>query len=84
MTLPRQHSGLLASVFLSVWLLNAMDASEGLWLCGSARLLWHAGNFMLLNEDDRSPLKAIDFGLAVLYDPASLPRSDLGLEGTPW
>ena len=42
------------------------------------------GNFMLLNEDDRSPLKAIDFGLAVLYDPASLPRSDLGLEGTPW
>ena len=44
----------------------------------------HAGNFMLLNEDDRSPLKAIDFGLAVSYDPHSLPRSDLGLEGTPW
>ncbi len=39
---------------------------------------------MLLNEDDRSQLKAIDFGLAVSYDPAHLPRSDLGLEGTPW
>jgi calcium-dependent protein kinase len=42
------------------------------------------GNFMLLNSDDRSPLKAIDFGLAVPYEPDALPRSDLGLEGTPW
>lgn len=42
------------------------------------------GNFMLLNKDERSPLKAIDFGLAVPYDPKDLPRSDLGLEGTPW
>jgi calcium-dependent protein kinase len=42
------------------------------------------GNFMLANGDDRSPLKAIDFGLAVPYDPSDLPRSDLGLEGTPW
>ena len=39
---------------------------------------------MLLDEDDHSPLKAIDFGLASPYDPRALPRSDLGLEGTPW
>ena len=39
---------------------------------------------MLLNEDERSPLKAIDFGLAVSFDPEQLPRSDIGLEGTPW
>ena len=25
-----------------------------------------------------------DFGLAVFYEPSSLPRTDLGLEGTPW
>lgn len=42
------------------------------------------GNFMLLNESEESPLKAIDFGLAVFFDPAELPRTDLGLEGTPW
>ena len=42
------------------------------------------GNFMLLDESERSPLKAIDFGLAVPYDPSELPRHDLGLEGTPW
>ncbi|KAK9840536.1 hypothetical protein WJX81_000242 [Elliptochloris bilobata] len=42
------------------------------------------GNFMLLSDDDRSPLKAIDFGLAAFFDPAQLPRTDLGLEGTPW
>ena len=64
------------------WLLICVHNWQ--WLMRSARQLRHAGNFMLLNEDDRSPLKAIDFGLAVLYDPASLPRSDLGLEGTPW
>ncbi len=39
---------------------------------------------MLLSEDERSPLKAIDFGLAVSFDAEQLPRSDLGLEGTPW
>ena len=39
---------------------------------------------MLLDEDDHSPLKAIDFGLAFPYEPNTLPRSDLGLEGTPW
>ena len=42
------------------------------------------GNFMLLTEDDDSPLKAIDFGLAVFYAEDALPRSDLGLEGTAW
>ena len=42
------------------------------------------GNFMLLSEDEASPLRAIDFGLAVPYDSEHLPRSDLGLEGTPW
>lgn len=42
------------------------------------------GNFMLLNHDPRSPLKAIDFGLATPFDPQQLPRTDLGLEGTPW
>jgi calcium-dependent protein kinase len=39
---------------------------------------------MLLDNSERSPLKAIDFGLAVPFDPEALPRSDLGLEGTPW
>lgn len=55
--------------------------------CHSHRLLHRdikPGNFMLLNEDERSPLKAIDFGLAVSFDLDQLPRSDLGLEGTPW
>eukprot|EP00884_Botryococcus_braunii_P015186 jgi/Botrbrau1/23669/Bobra.55_2s0050.1 len=42
------------------------------------------GNFMLLNHLSSSPLKAIDFGLAVFYDPQQLPRTDLGLDGTPW
>ncbi|KAG2453493.1 hypothetical protein HYH02_001713 [Chlamydomonas schloesseri] len=42
------------------------------------------GNFMLLTSDDRAPLKAIDFGLAAPFDPEQLPRTDLGLEGTPW
>lgn len=39
---------------------------------------------MLLNEDVDSPLKAIDFGLATFFEPDKLPRTDLGLEGTPW
>ena len=42
------------------------------------------GNFLLLDDDERAPLKAIDFGLAVPFDPEQPPRSDLGLEGTPW
>ena len=42
------------------------------------------GNFLLLNESDGSPLKAIDFGLAMPFDPEALPLSNLGMEGTPW
>jgi len=42
------------------------------------------GNFLLSSEDERAPLKAVDFGLAVFYDDKQLPRTDLGLEGTPW
>lgn len=39
---------------------------------------------MLLSEDERAPLKAIDFGLAVPYEPEVLPLTNLGIEGTPW
>lgn len=42
------------------------------------------GNFLLASEKDDAPLKAIDFGLAVFMDDMDLPRTDLGLEGTPW
>lgn len=42
------------------------------------------GNFLLLNNSPHAPLKAIDFGLAVPFEAGSLPRRDLGLEGTPW
>lgn len=42
------------------------------------------GNFMFITSDDESPIKAVDFGLAVFYDPADLPRRDLGFDGTPW
>jgi serine/threonine protein kinase/Ca2+-binding EF-hand superfamily protein len=48
------------------------------------------GNFLLLNEGSDSPLKAVDFGLAVLWERDNdtqkdlLPRTDLGLDGTPW
>ena len=42
------------------------------------------GNFMLASDDEAAPLKAIDFGLAVPFDPAALPMTELGLEGTPW
>jgi calcium-dependent protein kinase len=42
------------------------------------------GNFMLLSDAEDAPLKAIDFGLAVFFDPKALPLTDLGLEGTPW
>ncbi|KAL4853803.1 Calcium-dependent protein kinase 34 [Chlorella vulgaris] len=55
--------------------------------CHSHRILHRdikPGNFMLLTGEEDSPLKAIDFGLAVFYEPDSLPRTDLGLEGTPW
>jgi calcium-dependent protein kinase len=40
------------------------------------------GNFLLKNETETSPLKAIDFGLAVPFE--SLPLTTSGLEGTPW
>jgi hypothetical protein len=39
---------------------------------------------MLVSDHDKAPLKAVDFGLAVTFQSASEPRSDLGLEGTPW
>lgn len=55
--------------------------------CHSHRILHRdikPGNFMLLDESERSPLKAIDFGLAVPFEAADLPLTDLGLEGTPW
>lgn len=39
---------------------------------------------MLASDDEAAPLKAIDFGLAVPFDPAALPVTELGLEGTPW
>jgi calcium-dependent protein kinase len=42
------------------------------------------GNWMLLSSDVRSPMKAIDFGLAMPFDPDGLPLTHLGLEGTPW
>ena len=42
------------------------------------------GNFMLLTSSDTSPLKAIDFGLAMPFEPDALPLSNLGMEGTPW
>jgi serine/threonine protein kinase/Ca2+-binding EF-hand superfamily protein len=55
--------------------------------CHSHRILHRdikPGNFMLLTEAENSPLKAIDFGLAAFFDPEKLPRTDLGLDGTPW
>ena len=42
------------------------------------------GNFLLLSDDPNARLKAIDFGLAVFFEEDKLPRTDLGLEGTPW
>ncbi|KAI3425767.1 hypothetical protein D9Q98_007742 [Chlorella vulgaris] len=41
-------------------------------------------NFLFLSEDEASPIKAIDFGLAVFYDPQQLPLVGLNPEGTPW
>jgi calcium-dependent protein kinase len=40
--------------------------------------------FLFLSEDEASPIKAIDFGLAVFYDPQQLPLVGLNPEGTPW
>jgi hypothetical protein len=36
---------------------------------------------MLLSEDERAPVKAIDFGLAIPFERDDLPLTDLGLEG---
>jgi serine/threonine protein kinase/Ca2+-binding EF-hand superfamily protein len=56
--------------------------------CHSHRILHRdikPGNFLLLSEDENSPLKAVDFGLAVMWEKDELlPRTDLGLDGTPW
>ncbi|GMH33420.1 hypothetical protein BSKO_01254 [Bryopsis sp. KO-2023] len=55
--------------------------------CHSHRILHRdvkPGNFMFLRTDETSPIKAVDFGLAVFYDPKNLPRRDLGFDGTPW
>lgn len=42
------------------------------------------GNFLLASDKEDAPLKAIDFGLAVFMDDMNAPKTDLGLEGTPW
>ena len=42
------------------------------------------GNFLLASRDEEARLKAVDFGLAVFNDDMKKPRTDLGLEGTPW
>eukprot|EP01024_Parvocaulis_polyphysoides_P015377 TRINITY_DN16700_c0_g1_i9.p1 TRINITY_DN16700_c0_g1~~TRINITY_DN16700_c0_g1_i9.p1 ORF type:complete len:437 (+),score=81.29 TRINITY_DN16700_c0_g1_i9:273-1583(+) len=42
------------------------------------------GNFMLLDDSDKAPLKAIDFGLATFFTSKDIAREDLGFEGTPY
>ena len=39
---------------------------------------------MLLDQAKRSPLKAIDFGLALPFKDKELPLTDAELQGTPW
>ncbi|CAL8463594.1 g3128 [Coccomyxa elongata] len=41
-------------------------------------------NFLLSEAGERGHVKAIDFGLAVPFNPACLPLSVSMLEGTPW
>lgn len=40
--------------------------------------------FLFLSEDEAAPLKGVDFGLAVFFDPQQLPVTGLNPEGTPW
>lgn len=40
--------------------------------------------FMFLSDDEAAPLKGVDFGLAVFFDPQQLPVAGLNPEGTPW
>ncbi len=47
-------------------------SQKGIQICG--RLATQSGLGMV----------CADFGLAVFYNPEALPRTDLGLEGTPW
>jgi len=42
------------------------------------------GNFMLRDSSPDSPLKAIDFGMALFFSESKLPITDAGLDGTPW
>ena len=44
----------------------------------------HALQFLLLSEEEAAPVKAVDFGLAIFFDPAHLPVTGLNPEGTPW
>jgi len=41
-------------------------------------------NFLFLKKNPKSPLKAIDFGLAKYFTPESLPITARTAEGTPW
>lgn len=50
----------------------------------SAALLLPSSQFLFLSEDEAAPIKAIDFGLAVFFDPQQLPVKGLNPEGTPW
>ena len=57
---------------------------QPLMLCLPPLLPPATGNFLLASSDPTARLKAIDFGLAVFFEEGKLPRTDLGLEGTPW
>jgi hypothetical protein len=51
-----------------------------LWLALRVQLIAnHPHENTLMRSSD-----PVDFGLAVFFDPDKLPRTDLGLEGTPW
>ena len=77
--------GALTEAKVSVYMRSVLQT---LAQCHSHRILHRdikPGNFLLLNEEENSPLKAVDFGLAVMWEKdEQLPRTDLGLDGTPW